>query len=121
MDGKLTIFTDDGTPSTTEEAIQDQLKAGMENGDFVGGPVVRVSYVDIDANPDPNSNDGGDGVNTQDVTPRRRTAIGIVAAIASLLILALAIAWRRKNQQSEETVLSSTMQNDTTLDVGGDV
>jgi hypothetical protein len=111
MDGQLSIYTDDGTPSNTKEEIQNQLKRGMEDGDFVGGPVVRVSYVDIDANPDPNSNGGTDGVDSQGGASRRGTAIGVVAAIASFLILALAIAWRRKNQQNDESVL----ENDTTL------
>lgn len=116
MDGQLTIYTNDGTFSTTEEEIQNQLKTGMENGDFVYGPVVRVSYVDVDANPDPNSNGGGDGVNAQGGGARRRTAIGIVAAIASMLILALAIVWRRKNREQNE---ESALENETTLDGTG--
>lgn len=119
MDGQLTIY-DNGTPSVTEEEIQNQLKQGMEDGDFVGGSVIRVSYVDVDTDPN-DSNSNGGGVDSQGGgVSRRGTAIGVVAAIASLLILALAIAWRRKNQQNEESVL----ENDTTLDgeqTAGDV
>lgn len=118
MDGQLTIY-DNGSPSATDEDIQNQLKKGMEDGDFVEGPVVRVSYVDLETDPDNNSNGGTGEVDTQGGTSRRGTAIGVVAAVASLLILALAIAWRRKNQQNEESVL----ENDTTLDgeTAGDV
>jgi hypothetical protein len=113
MDGQLTIYTNNGTPSTTEEQIQNQLKTGMENGDFVEGPVVRVSYVDLETDPDSNTNGGTGGVDTQGGTSRRGTAIGVVAAIASFLILALALAWRRKKQQQHE---ESVLENGTTLD-----
>lgn len=117
VDAGLTIYTgSDGTPTQSSNEILDQLKQGMENGDFVQDPIVRVSYVDLEANPDPNKNDGGTDNVSQGRGGRNRVVFGVVAAVATLLLLALAVIWRRKKQQEqlEESTLSA---NDTATDI----
>lgn len=111
LDGSMTIYTDDGTSSNDEEQIREELKTGMENGAFVEAPIVRVSYVDLDTNP---SGSDGNGKGTTDSTPKRqRFVYGVVAGVATLLILVLAVVWRRK-QKNEE---NSTLGPDSTIGV----
>ena len=110
MDGALTVYTDDGTPSTGEDEIRSALRKGMEDGDFAESPIVRVSYVDLDTYPDPNKNDGGNQVSSQGGGRNRGMVYGVVAGIVTLLLLALAVLWRRKKKHDDET---STLENET--------
>jgi hypothetical protein len=101
LDGSMTIYTDDGT-SADEEMIIEELKKGMEKGTFVEAPIVRVSYIDLDSDPS-----GGKGAETSEGTPSSNTLVyGIVAVVATLLLLALAVVWRRKHKNETTSTLS---------------
>jgi hypothetical protein len=110
LDGSMTIYSDDGTASNDEEKIREELKTGMESGAFVEAPIVRVSYVDLDSNP---SDSDSNGKGTTESTPKsKRFLYGVVAGVASLLILLLAVVWRRKHKHEE----ASTLGPDSTVD-----
>jgi len=125
VDGSLTVFTDDGNPTISKDAILAALQAAMENGDFVEPPIVRVSYVDLSTDPDSLGDGGGNSEIQGGTAGRRPLVFGLVAAVASILLIALAVVWRRKQQQEQhdESMLSNSMVNETTVadSVGDDV
>lgn len=103
LDGSMTIYNDDATATNGEEKIREELKTGMESGAFVEAPIVRVSYVDIDTDP---SGADGDGKGTTENTPKSKGFVyGVVAGVATLLILILAVVWRRKHKNEEASTL----------------
>jgi hypothetical protein len=103
VEGSMTIYTDAPTASNLEEMILEELKAGMESGAFIKAPIVRVSYVDLDSYP---SGSDSNGKGTTGKNPQPQVFVyGVVAGVATLLILVLAVVWRRKRNSEEASTL----------------
>lgn len=103
VSGELTVYFE-GDAGNIESVIIDLLKKAMERNDFlaVDKDIVRVTYVVLES--DARSENPG-GAGTQDPTgddDRRGLIFGVVAGVATLLLILLGLVWRKKKQNDDD-------------------
>jgi hypothetical protein len=112
MDGKMTIYTDDGAFVGTD-AVKEEIKRAMNDGNFnTISDVVNVFYVDDQATA-PVEGDEGSGTQSTPTNNGLAPPFYAVIAVAGALVVVIAgVLWRRKDKDTTSVLSYDSNQMD---------
>jgi hypothetical protein len=109
MDGKMTIYTDDGAFGNTD-AVKGEIKEAMNDGDFNTIPgIVNVFYVD-DLGTAPIEGDEENGTQSTPTINGLASPFYAVIAAGGLVAIIAGVLWRRRKDQDTTSVLTDDSQ-----------
>lgn len=108
VDGAYRVYFAEGAVDTisTMESMEADVEAGMDDGQFTGGNIVQVTWLDDSDGSEANGGESG-GVSAADNSNGSSTPAIVGASVGGILAIGLIAFYRRRNMKADDDTLTT--------------